>query len=169
MCTSSLLSKPHLDMGHKSKAFSVGTNLVSSVATYLVFKFSHFHPVILSANQLTLSHSFIHPSNKYSQSIYDSTCWDMCFKADPWFPRWGTKATGASGSHGILLGIQICWGSISDLLNYNLWGGCPQRLRVLTSPPGGSDAHQRLEDCWCGPRPHSLSEPCLILLEKSRK
>lgn len=44
--------------------------------------------------------------------------------------------------------------------------GAAPELRVLTSPPGGSDAHQ-VGGLLVWPRPHSLR--ARLLLEKSRK
>ena len=135
-------------------------------------RFYHFHsPVILSANQCSLSHSlihsFIHPSlhPTSTQGVFTipqaGTCWR---KTDPWFPRWGTRTRS----------IRITWDLVrnSNLLRLHLRStelqplGAAPELRVLTSPPGDSDAHQ-VGGLLVWTRPHSLR--ACPLLEKSHK
>ena len=124
MCASSLLSKPHLDMGHKSKAFSVGTNLVSSVPSYLVFKVLPFPqpsgPICQPARTLSFIHSSIQQVlTEYSLfHMLGNVSWKQTLGSQD-----GVPEPEASRSHGILLEIQIYWGSISDLLNYSSGGG----------------------------------------------
>ena len=90
LCSQVLLSKLCLDTGPKSEAFSVGTTMVSSAASYLVSKVLPFpkttNPISQPASTHSLTHSFIHPTSTHGAFTIPraGVPWR---KTAPWFSR----------------------------------------------------------------------------------